>query len=543
MSSLRRELKSFARLISLLRLLLLAIGLAVLTFVLGGDHESAALWGPALDRLQVLLGSVAVAGLLLVVAVPLVTRSWQLVLHLVFDLLWLGCLIYLSGGVASPAVPLLFAVVLTANLALPRAVPFLMPTTAGLVLAGVATFYLAGVLPFDDTAVVPGHPLINPARILGNLAIQVGALFVVDLLGQSLARRVHEQRMLIGDLIEQLGEGVVACDQRGLVLYANEAASTLVGLGGSIEPGLQVAEALRTVDPEALAETFGAAVLPADTRFVNLEGRHLILRATHLRGRGGRVIGRTLLISDETRLRTLEEDARRVERLAAMGQMAAGIAHEVRNPLASLRGCAQELGTMVAGNGSAEDAQALSRIMVREADRVERIVEDFLRLSRLRQAEIEPVMLSPLFAELGTLVHKRGDRPESLELVAEVSSACPPVDADPDHLRQVLSNLLNNAVEAVIGRPAPRIDLRAELDSGGAVAITVRDNGVGIPADRQDAIFTPFHSTKSKGTGLGLTLVERMAREHGAQIHLRSEAGIGTEVRLLWPAARPFPEE
>ncbi|MDA3959401.1 MAG: ATP-binding protein [Planctomycetota bacterium] len=529
------QLRSYARLISLLRLLLLAIALAVLSFYLGGD-DTVALWSDALRRCQQLLGGVAAAALLLVMAVPLVRHGWQLSLHLVFDLLWLGYVIYLSGGVASPGVPLLYAVVVTANLALPWRVPFLMPLAASLVLAGIATFYLGQVLPFDIDKLPAGHPLINPSRILGNLAVQVGALFLVDVLGQSLARRLHEERLLVGDLIEQIGEGVIAIDARGAVLYANESAATLLRLSASVEPGANSGEVLRDVDSAALAASLDAPVLPAETRLVTPDGRHLTLRAHTLRGRGGRALGRTLLIADETDLHRLEEESQRTERLAAMGEMAAGIAHEVRNPLASLRGCAQELGTIVENVGK-EDASALCAIMVREADRVGRIVDDFLQLSRLRPPEVNAVALPALAAELELLVRRRDDCPDDLAFIVDIEDDCPPLAADGDHLRQVLSNLLVNAVEALVGQKAPQIELCAHgADNGAVVVLVVSDNGPGIPRDRLDQVFTPFHSTKSKGTGLGLTLVERMAREHGAHLHLSSAPGAGTQVELRWPA-------
>lgn len=532
------EVRSAARLISLLRLLLLAIALAVLSFYLGGaEADTATLWADALRRCQNLLALVAAAALLLVLAVPLVRHAWQLSLHLVFDLLWLAYVIYLSGGVASPGVPLLFAVVLTGNLALPRPIPFLMPLAASLALAGVATFYLGGVLPFAAERLAAGHPLVDPSRILGNLAVQVGALFLVDVLGQSLARRVHEQRLLTGDLIERIGEGVIAVDRHGLVLYANRSAASLLRLAEPIEPGRRAAEVLAGIEGGALGASLDAPVLPTETRMLTDDRRTLTLRVHALHGRGGRFIGRTLLIADETDLRRLEEEAQRAERLAAMGQMAAGIAHEVRNPLASLRGCAQELATIADQAGKA-DAGALCAIMIGEADRVGRIVDDFLQLSRLRPPEFGTVDLAPLVDEVVALLRRRGDCPADLAVPVAIAADCPPLLADADHLHQVLNNLLVNAVEALQGRPAPQIAVRAEPVSGAdAVRLVVADNGPGIPHDRLDLVFTPFHSSKSKGTGLGLTLVERMAREHGAHLHLASAVDGGTEVDLTWPAA------
>ena len=534
----RQEIRGYARLISLLRLLLLTIALAVMVFFFGNDDDTSVIWNDALIQLQTLLGAVAMVALLLVVSVPLVTRSWQLIFHLVFDLLWIGYVIYLSGGMASPAVPLLFAVVLTGNLAFPRRVPFLISMAAGLVLAGVATFYLAGLPPFDVEELEPGHPLVNRARILGNLSVQVGALIVVDLLGQTLSRRLHEQRMLIDELIEQLGEGVIAIDQRGRVLYANDTAALLFGVLSEIPTGVQVMDFLGTSAQDALDATLGAVALPADARMLTDDGRYLVLRASYLRGRGGRIMGRTLVVADETRLHRAEEEAARAERLASMGQMAAGIAHEVRNPLASLRGCAQELGVMAREGGRPEDVAELSEIMVRESDRVARIVEEFLSLSRMRDPEPINLEVKSLLVEQAELGYRRADGPRGLEFTVSVSEDCAAIHADPDHVRQVLTNLVANAVEAMQDHPDPRIELWAESVADGMVLIGVRDNGPGIPTDQREQVFTPFYSTKSKGTGLGLSLVERLVRSNGGRVDLRQPASGGTEIRLRWPQAK-----
>jgi signal transduction histidine kinase len=275
---------------------------------------------------------------------------------------------------------------------------------------------------------------------------------------------------------------------------------------------------------------------------MTLDGRHLVLRFDGLHDRRGRSIGRTMLVADETRLRVLEDNARRSERLASLGEMAAGIAHEIRNPLTSLRGCAQELADMH-DRTSGSDAANLAAILVDESDRMARIVGDFLTLSRQRPPSLRPVLVAPLLAEVHTMAEGRRDAPAGLSVEIQLAPDCPPVRADPDQLRQVLLNLVNNGIDACRGIPVPRLVLsahRAPADgplARPAVRLQVRDTGCGIPPELHEQVFTPFFSTKAQGTGLGLSLVGRIVRDHQGTILLDSRPGAGTTVTIDLPAA------
>jgi signal transduction histidine kinase len=521
---------SQARQVGLLRLLLLALALAAL--IVATDQRQVELAPGSIEALRWLLVGVSGVSAILVATVGWARWPWQLALHLVFDLLWIGLFIFGTGGVASPAV------VLVANLVLPGTAPFVMPALAALVMAGNASLYLAGHTPFPDAYLVSSPHLAATNRTLGHLALQVGGLFLVDLLGQLLTRRLREQRHFTGGLLDQLGEGVLAVDRTGVVAYVNAEAARLL----AIPDGAQ-GRAVRAVlaDPRlALPLALLLGPVPVLERWDGDGHRRLVLRVTELRGRGGAVLGRTLLIADETRLRILEEDASQAEHLAALGGMAAGIAHEVRNPLTSLRGCAQELAE-IAGRSGQADAAALATIMVGEADRLERIVGDFLALSRLRRPNRSGVEPSPIMADLTVLVRARQDLPAGLALAFTVAPDCPRVFADPDQLRQVLGNLIGNAIDALLHVPVPRLACRVapapEDNPLGepAVLIEVADNGCGIPPELHARVFTPFFSTKAKGTGLGLSLVSRIVAEHDGHLELVSTPGQGTTVRIHLP--------
>lgn len=529
------DLKAVARLTSLLRVLLLALAVGLL--VLLRDGLPPAVWGRIIEPLRWLLGTVGVVTLGLVIATRWVQRSRTIFCHLGFDLLWITLLIHHCGGVQGPAAPLLFAPVLVGVLAMPGVWPYALSTAAIGLLMALAVAHLAGIHPLVSS---DNGPWTGTWQTLGRLVVQAAALFLVDFLGQHLARRLREERILVADLLNQLGEGVVALDLQGRIAWANVEAHRLVGC--RLPLGHPLLDALPPALARAVRSLLGRSDLPALEAFHGDDDHHLLLRLTRLCGRGGRQSGLTLGIVDQTRLRSLEEDAARSERLAALGTMAAGIAHEVRNPLASLRGCAQELGSM-AETGS--DADRLSRIMVEEADRLCRTIEDFLTFSRLRPPSPEPLPPRPALERVADLARRRPDWSERLSLLIEVDPDCPPLLVDPDHLRQVLINLVANAIEALTG-PAPgRILLAARrlisTDGlsleGPGVLLSVHDNGPGIPESVRVRLFTPFYSTKSRGTGLGLSLVQRMVHDNHGLVRIDGRPGSGTLVRIALPAA------
>ena len=533
----RGDVRTQARQVSLVRLLLITMGFGVMAIIIQGRQPQ--LVEPAATYLRSLLIATTGVAVLLFATVWLARWRWQLALHLVFDLVWIALLLHFSGGVSSPGVVLLFAVVLVGTLVLPGIALFVLPALASLVLAVNASLYLAGQAPFSPEFLALNPALTQTDRILGVLATQVGALFLVDLLGQLLARRLREQRIFTGEVLDRLGEGVLAVDRSGAVAYANVEAMRLLKLAGPVE-GIPCSSLL--TDP-TLAPVLGLLVgdrCPALQRFTTTDGQQLVLRVTELLDRREHPLGRTLIIADETRLRLLEDSAHRAEHLTALGEMAAGIAHEVRNPLTSLRGCAQELAEMAteAKNG---DAESLARIMVTEADRLARIVEDFLVLSRLRSPEREPIDVEPVIAELHTLTTQRRDLPEGMELTFVCEDGCGSILADPGQLRQVLSNLINNAIDAMRQVTCAKLSVRVRgMDrdcalGSPALEIAVSDNGSGIPLDQRERIFTPFYSTKAQGTGLGLSLVQRIVREHEGLLLLTSEVGVGTTVTVLLP--------
>lgn len=533
------RISNAARQVGLFRLLLVVLALAVVVVTVEGRQRELAPEAVLLARW--LIAGVATIALGLILAVPLTRRAWQIVLHLVFDLLWIGVLAWITGGVASPAIPLFFAVILINALALPGVAPFVMPAIGGLILGVIATLSLANITPLTPAYLqaYPGVADIN--RIVGQLAIQLAGLFLVDLLGQLLARRLGEQRLYTRELLDQLGEGVIAIDHQGAITYANDEAVRLLQLPVTDLTGSPLASALADPHLDHLRARLEGIPGPGIERLRLADGRQLVARISDLINKKGTLLGRTLLVADETRVRLLEENAHRAQHLANLGEMAAGIAHEIRNPLASLRGCAQEIAAISAQRGD-DDARALTTIMLGESDRLARIVDEFLEFSRMRRPDLQDVDLGHLAQDIQHLILLRQDLPGGLVMSVTVENDCPPIHADPGQIRQVLLNLLNNAIDAVRGVTSPHVqcsirlvDDPTRMDTS-AIEIRIRDNGVGIPKEIQPHLFTPFFSTKAKGTGLGLALVSRIIREHEGILDLQSQPGVGTAVTIHLPA-------
>jgi signal transduction histidine kinase len=535
--SVRPVVASQARLLSLLRLLLLALGLGTVSLFASGQGVEAT---AALERARLLLVAVCGLAALLAMSVGWVQARWQLALHLVFDVGWIGLLLFWTGGVASTGVVLLFAVVLIGNLVMPGYLRFLLSSLAGMTLSVIAAFYLSDRSPFPVELIAGAQDLFTPGRVLGNLALQIVALFLVDILGGQLAKRMLESRVFAGGVLDQLGEGVLAVDGAGHVAYANGESAKLLGLSDPPLAGTPLDRALPGEPLATVRSLIVAERLPALERWLGPGGRQLVLRVTQLRGRRGQPIGRTLVIADETRLRLLEDSAHRAQALAALGEMAAGIAHEVRNPLTSLRGCAQELAE-VAKRGGREDDARLAEIIVAESDRLARIVGDFLQLSRLRAPVRREVSLKPVLEETVLLLRSRPDAPPGLEVSLVGDTDLPTVSADPDQLRQVLMNLGINAIEAMQHCARPCLQLRigmAEDDNPleyDAIRLAVVDTGSGMSREMQDRVFTPFWSSKPQGTGLGLSIVSRVVKDHEGVMRLVSEPDVGTEVVIFLP--------
>jgi two-component system, NtrC family, sensor histidine kinase PilS len=256
------------------------------------------------------------------------------------------------------------------------------------------------------------------------------------------------------------------------------------------------------------------------------------LNVSHVTGAGGEITGAVAVFTDLTQEKELVARRRETDRLAAVGELAASIAHEIRNPLASIRGSVE----MLSGELELEGYQRqLFELVLKESARVNSIINDFLAYSRMRPVARRRFAAAAFRDELLLLVRqhvvgKRGD----VRVSAEVTPADLELAADPGQLTQLALNLAINACEAMRYQGRVRVALHL-VEGGETCELTVTDDGPGIEADIRDSLFLPFKTTKEGGTGLGLSVVARIAAAHGGTVRAEDAPGGGAIFRVRWP--------
>lgn len=328
-------------------------------------------------------------------------------------------------------------------------------------------------------------------------------------------------------VIENIPSGLITFDESGEVLQANPAAGMI--LEGEMT-GRNVFEILKgfALSPVSASDRVDLKYESPSGGAPKLLG--LMSSGFHSPELGGPV--RVLLIEDLTRVRRLEWGLRQAEKMAAVGQLAAGIAHEIRNPLSGISGSVE----LLSQTTSNEDDRKLMSIILREIERLNHLITEFLEYSRPEQPPTDAVDLVPLVDEvlLGMKLAK------NVRADVEVSKNVPPraeIRAHREKLKQALLNIILNAFQATENTLRPLVDVIVE-DQGHQVTLRVRDNGSGMSEATRKRMFEPFHTTKKKGTGLGLAVTHKILEGHGAQIFVESEEGRGTDFVLIFPSTK-----
>jgi signal transduction histidine kinase len=339
--------------------------------------------------------------------------------------------------------------------------------------------------------------------------------------------------------------GVIAIHRDGRLALANDEAYRIFGLTRSaIDIGRPFTEVFRerTELLRVLASTFELTTLPnrAELRLRDLD-RVIGYTLSQVRDEEDHAIGAVMFFKDLTRVEQLEERERLRDRLASLGEMAAGIAHELKNPLAGIEVVAGLLRRQVPDS---PDAQALFADLMSEAKLANSIVVAMLEFVRPIRLQVEQTDLSEVLHQSVSLAERKVPRGE-IALQVDVPFGLPMIDGDQHQLCQVFTNLLMNAFEALDGKghltvSAQLVNTDHESDShaaGPVVVVDVADDGPGVPVDLLDRIFNPFFTTKPTGTGLGLPIVRKIVDAHEGTIDLTSAPGQGTRFRVTLPVS------
>jgi two-component system, NtrC family, sensor histidine kinase PilS len=465
------------------------------------------------------------------------------------DLALTSALVFITGGAQSPYLFLFALTIITAG-----AVSYRRGAVV-VTVASVACMLVVASLSRAHVIDLPLPPGVQPwaqstrelARTLGThtaLMLGVGALALVfgDQLqrgAETLAttrRAAAELLTLHRDIVRSLGSGLITLTPDGLVLSANESAAEILGrpaaelVGHPSEralPGL--AALLADKGPVRRAEL----TVPAPAAN-GRPARELVLGVTMspLRDSRDQQIGNIINFQDLTDLRRLEQDARRAERLATVGQLAAGIAHEIRNPLASISG---SLELLRQSPQASDDDRTLTAIVHREIARLDGLIGELLAYANPRPRQVVDFDLAVVIDEVVKIA--RGDQANAaVELAVDIARPLA-MHADPAQLRQVIWNLVRNACEATgagSGGQGGHVRIEAKAD-GGETTVVVADDGPGIAPEHVARMFEPFFTTREKGTGLGLATCHAIVNEHGGRIDVETEVGKGTRMVVGLP--------
>jgi two-component system, NtrC family, sensor histidine kinase PilS len=482
------------------------------------------------------MGSLGVSTWWTEIARKVPARSF-LVLQVALDALLVTGVVHVTGGGESNFAWLYILVISEGAL--------LLPIAGGLLLAA-----LASILYFAD--IVWGHS----ETLSGAVGLQIGLFALVagatGILGDRLRRagaalgemqsELRRLRLDTDEILATVSSGVLTLDEDGRLLYLNPAGEALLGLDRGEFQGKPTLEALRGIAPELcdiIEESLARRRALYRLRSDALRGsEHIVLGvSTFVREQEGDPLAVTTIFQDITDLERMAVLNRRAERLEAVAELSASLAHEIKNPLASIRSAVEQFTSPNLGDA---DRAALTRMVVRESDRLSRLLTDFLDFSRSRVDRMCPVALGDLLRDTVAVIRQHPlveDRDVKIE--AQVGEAT--IRADADLVYRALLNLLLNAVQfspegarvhVVLDTPAgapPGVDVPRPA------RISIRDQGPGVPAEALERIFDPFYTTREGGSGLGLAVVYRMVEAHGGVVLVDTPADGGTEFQVYLP--------
>ena len=480
------------------------------------------------------------------------TRRWLIDVQLAGDAIIVSAFMYLTGGVTSYFASL-YALPIAAGSVVQfrRGGLFVAMLSAVLYIEIVLGQYVSafGVLSrVWGTGMSVALPAASVAQYI--VGLNVLGFFAVALLSGSLAEgvrasgaRLEEASSQIADLqalnqhvIDSLPSGLATTDVNLRVLTFNRGAETITGVSFRSAVGRTIDEVLQLPGPtidEIHHDLRSVGTRRHEFKYRRADSRTDIeigLGATHLETPGGRA-GYLFTFQDVTNIKKLERDAAMQQRLAAVGEMAAGIAHEIRNPLASMSGSIQILRQDLPLTSEQEQ---LMDIVLRESERLNTTIRSFLDYARPQRFEVKKFDARRALNDTALLLRNSADLHERHVITVDLPSAELWYDADEGQIKQIVWNLATNGLRAMPN--GGRLHLKGGYDAAGGLVLTVADEGAGIPQEELPALFQPFHGSFAKGSGLGLAIVHRIVTDYNGTIEFSSEVGRGTTVAVRLPA-------
>jgi two-component system sensor histidine kinase PilS (NtrC family) len=458
------------------------------------------------------------------------------------DLFLYTLIVFFTGGHSSPFPFLFLFSILWAALAL-RGGGYWTASVSSILFGGVVDLQYYRILMPPHAAELVDIMLVNSWDIMGRVFLHLTAFFAVAFLGHQISQRyrsareeltertedLEKLRTLSDVVFESLTSGLVVLDGSGRVRSVNSAAAKMLALDRSSGQDLQSHKIFKGIPiPEMLEKASGGRLKRWEGSFTEEEGKERVLGFS-ISPLKEPEKGYVVIFQDLTEYRDMETRLRASETLSAIGRMAANIAHEVRNPLASMSGSIQVLKGDL---DLKEDDLRLMDIILKETERLNDLVGNFLNYARPPDPKFEDVYLKDVIMETVRLLN-----PFLSEKNVRLKTVLPEerviLSVDTSHMHQIIMNLVRNSVEALGEGGTVTVSLERESrDDGDFSLLSVSDNGAGIPEEILPEIFEPFKTTREQGTGLGLAIVYQLVQIHKGTVRVQSEVGKGTTVTI-----------
>lgn len=534
---------------------LMFVRLIVTTLLLGAtilfhvEHIDS-LFAESAVPLYVLICTIFLLSLLYALSLPRLRNYWGFsIFQVVVDLCYYTALVYFTGGASSPFLLIYVFPIITSGILHLRRGAYGTASIACILFGLMILLQFHGILSRSEWPWVSPWATKASGYLLWVVVVHFTIFFLTAFLASSVAEQLRttkvslsvterDYRKLSGlhsSIVRSIPSGIITTDELDRISFVNEAGANAL----RTSPAELYGVPLGTIFPDIKNGRSDRATISrryVTTKELGGERVHMELTFSDLRGDDGRPKGRLVVFQDVTNLKKMEERVRVSQRQAAFVRIAAGMAHEIRNPLAALRGAAELLS--VSSMESIGD-QRLFHIIVREADRLNSLLSDFLVLVSPMEHVKSRVMLNDLVQDTITLFSTGllSDRDVTIETLVSKGVE---VEGDAAKLKQALWNLLANALEASTNGGVIRVVLESDEAERQAV-LAVQDSGGGVPPEIKDRIFEPFTTTKEGGTGLGLPLVLRIVEAHNGVIEFDSDPRRGTTFIVRLPLAHAEP--
>jgi len=467
------------------------------------------------------------------------------------DLLLVTALVYYFGDIASPFSLFYLVVITVASVFLGRRGGLVVATSAYILYGALLTSIDRGLLERAGPALLEQDDFW---RLPYNLVVHLFGFYAVALLTSFLAERYREtaaelvlQRDSLAnfeafhrDVVQSLSTGILTTDTQGRTTSINRAALEILGrpeeevLGWPIDAsGLFRLDEWRELARQAeRREGRQRADLEVERGDRSIPIGYSL---ACLADAGGQVIGTAVVFQDLSEWRALQEELRLKDRMAAVGELSAGLAHELGNPLAAMAGSVQLLS---ASHPEDDSQRRLLDIILRESQRLDRTIKGFLRFARPRERSVSRFDIAALAEEHCALLRNSDEASERHEIAVDLDPPHAQIQGDRDQISQILWNLSRNALRAM--PEGGRLVIRGRLD-GDAYALEIEDSGRGMTEAQRQRLFQPFRSFFDAGTGIGMAIVYRIVQEHRGRIDVDSAPGRGTTIRVRLPTGVKVP--